>query len=462
MLKDFNSVVQDLKSVVGSQWVVTEAKAIERYLYDETAYGVRPEPIRDVVVVKPSTADEVSEIVKIANRYKVPIYVRGGGTGLVGGAIPTKPGIVLSLERMDRLVIDVENMVADAEAGVTLGKLIEEAEKYNLMFPAHPGDEGASIGGLIACNAGGSRAVRTGVMRSYVLGLEVVLPNGAILRLGGKTIKNNMGYNLAHLFIGSEGILGIITRAYLRLYPKWHYTATIVIPFRSRVEAFRAAKRMLFEGITPLALEYFDRRVIETSARYLGTAWPVKEGDYFLMIILAEALEDMLYVEIENIDKLIREEGASEPFVAQRDDEQKNLLKIRSEIFSSLKDETFDILDTTVPIGVIDRFVENVIDIEKRYGIWLPMYGHIGDGNIHVHVMRYNGFSKELLERIVDEIYDAALLLGGTITGEHGIGHIRRKYVRKILGDIWIETMRSIKNLLDPNNILNPDKVLPE
>ena len=455
-------IISDLKAVVGDRWVVVEKRAIERYLYDETAYGVRPQPAAEVVVVKPGSTEEVAEVLKVANKHKVPVYVRGGGTGLVGGAIPTKPGIVVTLERMDRVVIDSENMVAEAEAGATLGKLIEEAEKHNLMFPAHPGDEGASIGGLIACNAGGSRAVKTGVMRNYVLGLEVVLPTGEVLKLGAKTIKNNFGYNLAHLLIGSEGILGVITRAYLRLYPKWSYAATVVIPFDSRVNAFRVAKKLLFSGFIPLALEYFDRRVIENSAKYLGLQWPIKEGEYFLMVMLAEPLEDVLFLELEYIDRVAREEGSLEPFATQREDEQKTLLKIRSEIFSSLKSETFDILDTTVPLGNVDRFIEKIIDIERRYGIWLPVYGHVGDGNVHVHVLNYQGFSKDQLEKIAEDVYDAALMLGGVITGEHGIGYARKKYVKKLLGSAWVETMRKLKAALDPNNILNPDKVIPE
>jgi glycolate oxidase len=455
-------IISDLKAVVGDQWVVVEKRAIERYLYDETAYGVRPQPAAEVVVVKPGSTEEVAEVLKVANKHKVPVYVRGGGTGLVGGAIPTKPGVVVTLERMDRVVIDSENMVAEAEAGATLGKLIEEAEKHNFMFPAHPGDEGASIGGLIACNAGGSRAVKTGVMRNYVLGLEVVLPTGEVLKLGAKTIKNNFGYNLAHLFIGSEGILGVITRAYLRLYPKWSYVATVVIPFDSRVNAFRVAKKLLFSGFIPLALEYFDRRVIENSAKYLGLQWPIKEGEYFLMVVLAEPLEDVLFLELEYIDRVAREEGSLEPFATQREDEQKTLLKIRSEIFSSLKSETFDILDTTVPLGNVDRFIEKIIDIERRYGIWLPVYGHVGDGNVHVHVLNYQGFSKDQLEKIAEDVYDAALMLGGVITGEHGIGYARKKYVKKLLGSAWVETMRKLKAALDPNNILNPDKVIPE
>jgi len=454
--------IDELRGVVGDKWVVEDLVAIERYLYDETAPPVRPSASREIIVVKPGSIDEVANVIKIANKYRVPVYPRGGGTSLVGGAVPTKPGIVLSLERLDRIYIDVESMVAEVEAGVTLGKLIEEAEKHGLMFPAHPGDEGAYIGGLIACNAGGSRAVRTGVMRNYVLGLEVVLPTGDILKLGGKTIKNNMGYNLAHLFIGSEGILGVIVKAYLRLYPKWRYTATAVIPFNSRSSAFRTARKILSTGLIPLAIEYFDRQVIETSAKYLGVSWPIDIGQYYIMIILAEPVEETVLVELELIDRVAREEGGLEPFVFQREDEQKNVLKIRSEIYSALKSSTFDILDTTVPIGVIDRFIEMVNKIEEKYRIWLPTYGHVGDGNVHIHILNYPNFTQDTLEKIRDEIYDIAIQLGGTITGEHGIGYTRKRYVRKLLGDTWVKTMKMLKYVLDPNNILNPDKVLPE
>lgn len=455
------TLVRELKGAVGEKWVVEDEKAIERYLYDETPLGVRPTPSREVVVVKPRTALEVSNVIRVANKYGVPIYPRGGGTGLTGGSVPIRPGIILSLERMDQVTIDADNMVAEAEAGVTLGRLLEEAEKYNLTLPAHPGDEGASIGGLIACNAGGARALRTGVMRNYVLGVEVVLATGDILRLGGKTIKNNMGYNLAHLFIGSEGILGIITKAYIRLYPKWKFTATAIIPFNDPLSAVRAAKRILFSGVTPLAMEYFDRQVIELSARNIGATWPITSGQYFLMLILAEPIEETLFYQLEKIDSEAKLEGALEPLIAQREDEQKLLLKVRSEIYTALKNQMYDSLDTTVPIGVIDKFVYKIIEMERRYGVWIPTYGHVGDGNLHVHVMYYPGRTLEELEKMKDEIYRVAIELGGTITGEHGIGYIRRKYVKSLLGEKWVEVMQALKRALDPNNILNPDKVIP-
>jgi glycolate oxidase len=455
-------LIQELKSVIGDDWVITEKEAVLKYLLDETAPPLRPRASEEIVVVKPSSSNEVAETLKLANKYRVPVYPRGGGTGLVGGAVPTKPGIVLSLERMDKLDIDAENMVAVAEAGVTLGKLIEEAEKCGLSFPPHPGDEGATVGGLVACNAGGARAVRTGVVRNYVLGLEVVLPQGTILTLGSKTIKNNQGFNLAHLFVGSEGILGVITKAYLRLYPRWRASATIVVPFERRSNAMDTAKKILFSGLTPLALEYFDRRVIEESARHLGVAWPVAEGNSYLMLILAECSEDIVFAELEMLSKILESGGALEPVIAQRSDEQSTLLKIRSAIYTALKKETFDILDTTVPLGTISTFLESIERLESRYKVWLPVYGHVGDGNVHVHVLHYPGFTVQQLEEIRDQIYEAAIALGGVITGEHGIGALRRSYVAKLLGPEWVKVMKELKRSLDPNGILNPDKVLPE
>ncbi|MCC6004068.1 MAG: FAD-binding oxidoreductase [Thermofilum sp.] len=455
-------LVQELKAVLGGEWVVTGREATLKYLFDEAAPPVRPKASEEIVVVKPSTPIEVAETLKLANKYKVPVYPRGGGTGLVGGAVPTKPGIVLSLERMDKLIVDEENMVAEAEAGVTLGRLIEEAEKRGLSFPPHPGDEGATVGGLVVCNAGGARAVRTGVMRNYVLGLEVVLPQGTILSLGSKTVKNNMGFNLAHLFIGSEGILGVVTKAYLRLYPRWKASATVIAPFGKRSSAINTATKILFSGISPLAIEYFDRRVIEESARHLGVSWPVAEGSAYLMLILAECSEDVLFAELEMLSRILESGGALEPVIAQRSDEQSTFLKLRSAIYTALKGETFDILDTTVPLGTVSTFLESIEKLESKYKVWLPVYGHVGDGNIHVHVLQYPGYSIQQLEEIRDEIYGAAVALGGVITGEHGIGAIRRSYVVKLLGTEWVKVMKELKRSLDPNNILNPDKVLPE
>ncbi len=252
--------VDALKRIVGDDYVVTQRDQIQGYLADETYLGVLPKPAEHVVVVKPANPQEISEILKLANQEKTPVYPRGGGTGLVGAAVPTKDGIVLSLERLDKIIeIDKDNMMVVAEGGVTLEHLLKEVETADLLFPPHPGDEGAQVGGMIACNAGGTRAVKYGVVRNYVKGLEVVLPTGEIVEMGGKLLKNNTGLDLMHLIIDSEGILGIITKATMRLYPKFGATATLVISFDDRRKAIGMVPKILQAGITPLAIEYTEK-----------------------------------------------------------------------------------------------------------------------------------------------------------------------------------------------------------
>ena len=455
------AVVRKLEEVVGSSWVIVGEDRVESYLYDETAYPVRPKAVTDIVVVKPKNTEEISEILKIANREKIPVFPRGGGTGLVGGCIPTSSGIVLSLERMDNIEIDKENLIAVVEAGVTLGKLIEEADKAGLFFPAHPGDEGAQIGGLVACNAGGARAVKTGVMRNYVKGIEVVLPTGEILKFGGKLIKNNTGYDLMHLFIGSEGTLGIITKAILRLYPKYGAMATLIIPFKNRHTAIDAVPKILQSGVIPLALEYVEKDLIEKSARKLGLTWPCKEGNAFLIVILAEADEETVYRLCEKIADVCYKAGAMEPLIAESRKEQENILKIRSEIYIALKPDTIDILDIAVPPANMGKLMDTIDAISKKYDTYIPVYGHAGDGNLHPHIIKKDGWTMDDYERLKEEIYRVTVMLGGVITGEHGVGAIRKRYLRLCLSDEEIKIMKKIKQIFDPNNILNPGKVIP-
>ncbi|HID11999.1 MAG TPA: FAD-binding oxidoreductase, partial [Candidatus Latescibacteria bacterium] len=262
-LTDRSNIVESLKKIVGDDWVITRRGLMEGYLRDETAGPSCPSPVTDAILVKPASTEEVSGILKLANEKGIPVFPRGGGTGLCGGAIPTKPGIVLSMERMSRIEeIDRRNLMAIVEAGVTLGDFIEAVEKAGLFFPLHPGDEGAQLGGLIATNAGGSRAVKHGVMRNYVRGIEVVLPTGEVLSLGGKLLKNNTGYSLMDLVIGSEGTLGVITRAVIKLYPRTKIALTLIIPFTSRHDAVSVVPKILQSGITPLAIEYVERDLV--------------------------------------------------------------------------------------------------------------------------------------------------------------------------------------------------------
>jgi len=456
-----SDVIAKLRSIVGDRWVITDKTIVESYLYDKTPIGVRPKATSDVVVVKPRTTAEVSEIMRFANSEKIPVYPHGGRTGLAGGCIPTIPGIILSLERMDNIEIDKDNLVAIAEAGVTLRRLIEEAEKADLSFPPHPGDEGATIGGLIATNAGGARAIRTGVMRNVVLGIEVVLATGDILNLGGKLLKNNMGYNLMHLIIGSEGTLGIVTKAILRLYPKLSYTATIIVPFNDRKNAFRFSLELLSSGIWPLMIEYADRELLEKSASFIGLKWPYEEGRYIILITIAESNENNLMNNLEKLYDIAVKVGSLEPYVATRKDEQDTILKIRSEIYTTLSSNTYELLDITVPPSTMPILIDYIEDIANKYRVYMPVYGHVGDGNLHVHIMKSDELSRERYEEIRDEIYDMTIRLGGTITGEHGVGGTRVKYMKKYLGKTHLELMKAIKRVFDPNYILNPGKVIP-
>jgi glycolate oxidase len=450
--------VKAMEEIIGSKWVLKERTAIEGYLRDETPEAIRPQPASGIILVKPSNVREVSEILRFANRNRIPVFPLGGRTGLAGAAIPTKPGIAISLERMNRIEVDRENMMAIAEAGATLGDLIKAAEEGGLSFPLHPGDEGAQIGGLIATNAGGVRAVKYGIMRNFVKGLEVVLPTGDVLSLGGMLIKNNMGYSLLHLFIGSEGTLGVITKAFIKLLPKTRYTVTLVIPFDKRGDAIQSAQRIMLSGITPLALEYVEWEEIDRASKHIRETWPAK-GRVQLILILSEVSEEGLLQECEEISRICEENHALETLIAERKEEQDRILRIRSNLYTAIKPYIYDILDVTVPPGRIEELMNKVDAIAERHQTRIPIYGHIGDGNLHAHIWKEEGRGLDFVKKVKREIYEACISLGGVITGEHGLGKVRLEEARFLLAEKEIELMRAIKAVFDPNGIMNPGTI---
>jgi len=448
--------VAGLKRIVGEDWVITERGQMQTYLYDETTPDQRLKPAEHVVVVKPATAQEISEIMKLANRDKTPVYPRGAGTGLVCGAMPTQDGIVISMERFDKIVeVDTENLMVVAQAGVTLAQLLKAVEDANLLFPPHPGDEGAQVGGMIAANAGGSRAVKYGVVRQYVKGLEVVLPTGEITTMGGKLLKNNTGLDLMHLMIDSEGILGIITKATMRLYPRFSGTATLVVSFEDRQKAINTVPKILQSGVIPMAIEYVDHEVILFSAENLGMKWPAEKGKAHLLLILAGVSEDDVYAQAEKMSEVCQANGAIDVLIAERQQEQADILKMRSEIYSAMKPKIAGDSDITVPPASLGKMLDALDEIAKKYNTKIATIAHAGDGNFHPYML------KELVERgvaedVKKEIYKAAVQLGGVITGEHGVGKIRLKYLELLMDPKQEEIMRGIKKVFDPNGILNP------
>ena len=455
------ALVKALESIVGKDNVITTRERMLNYLSDESPPMLEPKPANDVVVVKPSGVSQVSAVLKFANEHSTPVVARGGGTGLVAGAVPTRDGIVLSFERMNQITIDKDNLMAIAGAGVTLGGLIEAAGREQLAFPPHPGDENAQVGGLVATNAGGARAVRHGVMRNHIRALEVVLATGEILNLGGKVHKNNVGYDLMQLIIGSEGTLGIVTQATIQLYAKSGSTLTLIVPYANRRAAIATVPRILQQVGAPLAIEYVEKDLVERSAKQLGTRWPVTTGDYYLMIIVAEATRDEALASSLKISEICKQNTNFEVFAAESQRDQDNILKIRSNLYEVLRPEIYDILDIVVPISDLEKIVAVIEQLAARYGVALPVYGHAGDGNIHVHMMQKPG-GKVDYEALTDEIYRAAMDMGGVITGEHGIGKTRTGKIEKYLGRTEIELMKKMKAIFDSKNILNPGTKVPE
>ncbi|GAI32487.1 unnamed protein product, partial [marine sediment metagenome] len=290
-----------------------------------------------------------------------------------GGAMPTVDGIVLSMERLDKVEeVDKDNLMIVVEGGVTLEAMLKAVEDAGLFFPPHPGDEGAYVGGLVACNAGGARAVKYGVIRNYVKGLEVVLPTGEIINVGGKLIKNNQGLDLLHLLIHSEGILGVITKVIFRLYPRSASSGTMVISYDTRRDAMDSVPKILRSGVIPLAVEYVDRDVIEMSAKYLGVKWPATKGSAHLIVIVTGANDDEVYLQAEQVSDICQKSNAIDILIAERRDEQANILKMRSEIYSAIKDKSADILDVTVPPACVGLVMDKCDEIAKRYNTTIP------------------------------------------------------------------------------------------
>ncbi len=457
-----NKTIVKMSEIVGKDYVITDSEKKASYFYDEVEYIMRPEANKSSIVVKPKNTAEISEIMKYANGNNLTVVVRGGGTGLTGACTPTKESIILSTERLKKIVeIDTDNMVAVLEAGVTLFELVEELEKYDgIGFPVHPGDEGAQMGGMAVTNAGGARAVRHGVMRRHIQGMEVVLPNGEILELGGKLIKNNAGYNLMHMIIGSEGTLAVVTKIILKIYPMDKYSATIIAPFEGFDDAARAVMDILKSGITPLAVEYMDKRLFVDTAKMLGSRWQAEKGNADLMIIVSEKTEDLLYEACSVINDICEKNNGYETLFAGKKSEQDELLRIRSQHYELIKDEIGLSFDTAVPVADMPAYLRELKELAKEYNTTTNIVAHIADGNIHSDILLVDGKMPVYAEELKEKIFKACFKYNGTITGEHGIGKLRVDELKLQKSETELNLMKGIKCVFDPKNILNPGTVI--
>lgn len=455
--------IENLEEIVGKVHVISDKTAMEDFSHDETAPGVAVTYLPDVVI-KPSSSEEIAKILRLANEKSIPVTPRGAGTGLAGGAVPIYGGIVISLERLDKIIeIDEDNLMITVEGGASLMKIYEALDKTDLFLPPHPGEESAQVGAAVATNAGGVRTVKYGVMRTFVKGAEVVLPTGEILQLGGKLLKNNTGYNLLELLIGSEGTLCLFTKITMRLLPKPKEIMILLLEYKDAKSAIATVPKLLKTGEIPLGLEYVERESIAPSEKMLGETWPAK-GEAFLMVVVVGNDQDELYSICEKIMEIGEENGALNVLLADKKKEQDIIMKIRSNIYEGLRPDMLEIFDIAVPPSMIAVFVEKVREISSRNQVKLLVYGHAGDGNVHVHLMR-EGIEKDWkqkLEQVKKELFEVGKNMGGKITAEHGIGVVKAGDIFYSLSEKEIELMKSIKKVFDPKNILNPGKVLPD
>ncbi|HWI61473.1 MAG TPA: FAD-linked oxidase C-terminal domain-containing protein [Symbiobacteriaceae bacterium] len=428
------------------------------YQFDATHQNARPD-----AVLLPRSADEVAAVLRVANGWGFPVTPRGAGTGLAGGSVAVQGGAVLSLARLNRIIeIDRRNLLAVVEPGVVTADLHRAAEDVGLFYPPDPASARAStIGGNLATNAGGPRCFKYGVTRDYVLGLEVVLPTGEILKTGGRTVKNVSGYDLTRLIVGSEGTLGVITKATLRLVPRPEATGTLMAVFARLEDAGRAVEAIVAAGVVPCSLELMDQASLQVVENYLGLGLPVSAEA--VLLVEVDGYHETVQRQAEVAAHLCRENGAVEVKVASNEQEAADLWRARKAISPALaRIKPVKIgEDVAVPPALIPEFLRRFRYLRERFGLSAVVFGHAGDGNLHPNVVidPRNQAEVAQLGAWLEELARLALDLGGTLSGEHGIGNMKAPYLEWEVGAVGMQTMRAIKRALDPKGILNPGKL---
>jgi len=453
MLK--SPVLKELEKIVGRTNLFTDAEELVVYSYDATRQESLP-----WAVARPATAREVSDIILLANRERFPVVPRGAGTGMSGGSVPASGGLVLSFERMNRILeIDVQNRMAVAEPGVITGDLQAEVEARRLFYPPDPAShQFCTLGGNVAECAGGLRAVKYGVTRDYILGLEVVLPTGEIIETGARTLKSVAGYDLTRLIVGSEGTLGVVTKIIVKLLPLPESIQTLAAYFPDIRSAAQAVATITASAIVPRALELIDGGALRAVENYLKQ--DISHGSGAMLLVEVDGPLAVSASEIETLERICREAGAAMVKRATNKVEQDQLWKIRRSISPALytiKPRKIN-EDIVVPPSRVPDIIAEVQEIAKRYGLLIVTFGHAGDGNIHVNIL-IEDEELPIAEKTVKEVFAAVVRMEGSISGEHGIGLSKASYLPMEVGKHALEAMKKIKRALDPNNILNPGKI---
>ncbi|HEX8071558.1 MAG TPA: FAD-linked oxidase C-terminal domain-containing protein, partial [Pyrinomonadaceae bacterium] len=452
------TVLARLRETVGAEFVIVDAERVEPYAQDALKEKFPPE-----AVVLPRSAEEIAAILRLANRERFPVTARGGGVGYTGGAVPVDGGIVIGTDRMNHIKeVSADDLYVVTEPGVTTFALQQAVEQYGLFYPPDPASyKNSFIGGNLAENAGGMRSAKYGVTKHYVLGLEVVMPTGEIITTGGRTSKNVVGFDLTGLICGSEGMLGIITEATLRLLPLPETTRTVRATFRTMAEACACVPRFNRARVTPVAIEVLDRNAIAAVETEFAFGFGAEAGALLLVSVDGHASEverDALICE-----GVVRDGGGFDVMRSETREEEERLWDVRRAISPALK--KFGTMkfneDVVVPRSRVPELVARVEEIGKLHDTFVVNFGHAGDGNIHVNFMcdRADADAMRRARAAVRETFAAAVDLGGTISGEHGIGYVKAPYIEMALGGATIAAMKRIKHALDPNGILNPGKM---
>ena len=452
-----------LKAIVGENNISTHKEDLEKYGQDETEDLI----FLAEVVVKPKTVKEISEIAKLCNQNKIPLTTRGAGTGLSGGALPIKGGVLLSLEYLNSIItIDEHNLQAIVEPGVINYNFQEEVKKRGLFYPPDPASWGScSLGGNIAHSSGGPKAVKYGTTRDYVLNLEVVLANGEIIWTGANTLKYSTGYNLTHLMIGSEGTLGIVTKIVFKLIPAPKADLLMLVPFKSAEKACESVAAVFKAGIIPSAMEFMEKDAIKWSIKHAGDVnFKIDDDCEALLLIEVDGVElELLMKQCECISEIMQTFNCGEILFAESAEQKNALWKIRRKVGEAVKSNSvYKEEDTVVPRAELPKLLKGVKEIGNKYGFKSVCYGHAGDGNLHVNIIK-GDLSSEIWEKQlpkgITEIFELCKQLGGTISGEHGIGLVQKQYMPIMFSNSHLNLFKQIKLVFDENLILNPGKI---
>lgn len=410
---------------------------------------------------------QISKIMAYAHQHVIPVTVRGSGTGLVGACVPLHGGILLDVSKMNHIVeLDKTNLTLRVEPGVLLMDIYEHVEKENLFYAPDPGEKSATIGGNISTNAGGMRAIKYGVTRDWVRALEVVLPDGEIVQFGSKVVKNSTGYGLKDLMIGSEGTLGIIVEATLKLIPLPKKSVSLLVPFQSREDAIAAAPQIILDHVLPTALEFLEKQSLQYSETFLGKKIPHNDYAAYLLISYDGNNEKAIDEDIEIASSLcINKYNAIDVFLVDTEERKKSVWTVRGGFLEAIKASTSEIdeCDVVLPRSHIGEFLSYVRKISDELNIRIPYFGHVGDGNLHIYFCKDDLDDQTWHQKLkigFDALYEKAFSFGGLVSGEHGIGYAKREYMQKLLGDKQLQIMRGIKASFDPHHILNPGKVI--